>query len=75
VSGSIIALLALPATIWLTVATDPCDTTKHLCDIAPVAGIGFWVVLVGPVALVTTGIGVYRWLGRSGDAPDAGRAG
>jgi hypothetical protein len=37
------------AFFFLALWTDPCDTTKHTCDISPLAGIAAGLI-VGPIA-------------------------
>ena len=47
-------------TCALVVVTDPCDTTKHVCDIAPIAGFGLGVVVGTALTLVSCGILAWR---------------
>jgi hypothetical protein len=59
-SGLLLGAIALPFTMWLTMATDRCDTTKHVCDLAPLAGFALWVFLIGPVTTVASALWIYR---------------
>jgi hypothetical protein len=56
VIGAAISVVAFIGTAWLVVATDTCDTTKYLCDVAPIAGFGLGAL----VAAVTFPVG--SWL-------------
>jgi hypothetical protein len=40
-----VAAAAFAGTVWLAVATDPCDTAKYVCDGAVYGGIGLGALL------------------------------
>ena len=57
----------------LSVWTDRCDPTVHVCDLAPIAGVGLGMI-VGTIAALITGWLTFRRSGRatsSGVAQDA----
>ena len=62
-SALVSGVLTFPAAMWLSVATDRCDRSKHICDLAPIAGIGLGFLLA-PVVMLGVGIVTYRRLRR-----------
>ena len=62
-AGVVAAVIALVTTVWLSVATDPCDTTKYVCDAAVYGGIGLGA-LVGVAAFLFVSAWMFRYLRR-----------
>jgi hypothetical protein len=63
---------AFVLSVVLTVQTDTCDPALYICDLAPIAGIGFGM-LVGAIVAGITGWQIYGRMGRgapSDVAPD-----
>lgn len=52
VIGAAIGVLAFFGTAWLVVATDRCDTTKYMCDVAPIAGVGLGALMAAATFVV-----------------------